>query len=63
MGGRPSGRPPHPNATWRFSLQSVAQWIAVERKDFALGVRVEHPQFIVNEMRYHTRERGALQEV
>jgi uncharacterized FAD-dependent dehydrogenase len=36
-----------------------AQGIALERKDFALGVRVEHPQAIVDEMRYRTRERGA----
>ncbi len=37
----------------------AAQEIAIERKDFALGVRVEHPQAIVDEMRYRTRERGA----
>ena len=37
----------------------AAQGIAIERKDFALGVRVEHPQAIVDEMRYRTRERGA----
>jgi uncharacterized protein len=37
----------------------AAQQIAIERKDFALGVRVEHPQAIVDEARYHTRDRGA----
>jgi len=37
----------------------AAQDILIERKDFALGVRVEHPQEIVDEMRYRTRERGA----
>lgn len=37
----------------------AAQGIAIERKDFALGVRVEHPQSIVDEMRYHTKDRGA----
>ena len=37
----------------------AAQGIAIERKDFALGVRVEHPQTIVDEMRYRTKERGA----
>jgi uncharacterized FAD-dependent dehydrogenase len=36
----------------------AAQKIAIERKDFALGIRVEHPQLIVDEMRYRTRERG-----
>jgi uncharacterized FAD-dependent dehydrogenase len=36
----------------------AAREIAIERKDFALGVRVEHPQAIVDEMRYRTRERG-----
>ena len=37
----------------------AAQKIEIERKDFAVGVRVEHPQAIVDEMRYRTRERGA----
>jgi uncharacterized FAD-dependent dehydrogenase len=36
----------------------AAQHIAIERKDFALGVRVEHPQAIVDEVRYHTKDRG-----
>jgi hypothetical protein len=35
----------------------VAQDIAVERKDFALGVRVEHPQTVIDELRYHTKVR------
>ena len=34
------------------------QGIAIERKDFALGVRVEHAQTIVDEARYHTKARG-----
>ena len=37
----------------------AAQGIAIERKDFALGVRIEHPQAFVDEMRYRTKERGA----
>jgi uncharacterized FAD-dependent dehydrogenase len=37
----------------------AAQGIAIERKDFAIGVRVEHPQAIIDEMRYRTRDRGA----
>ena len=37
----------------------AAQGIAIERKDFALGVRVEHPQTMVDELRYRTKERGA----
>ena len=36
----------------------AAQGIAIERKDFAIGVRVEHPQAFVDEMRYRTKERG-----
>lgn len=36
----------------------AAQKIAIERKDFALGVRVEHPQTIVDEARYHSKDRG-----
>ena len=41
-----------------FEMLAV-QGIAIERKDFALGVRVEHPQTMVDEARYHTRDRGA----
>ena len=37
-----------------------AQGIAIERKDFALGVRVEHPQTMVDQARYHTKDRGAF---
>ncbi len=33
------------------------QGIAIERKDFALGVRVEHPQSIVDRFRYHSELR------
>ena len=31
----------------------VAKGLLVERKDFALGVRVEHPQAIIDRIRYH----------
>ena len=31
--------------------------IAIVRKDFALGVRVEHPQAIIDEIRYHAKVR------
>jgi len=31
--------------------------IAIERKDFALGVRVEHPQAVIDELRYHSKVR------
>ena len=31
--------------------------VLLERKDFALGVRIEHPQSIIDEVRYHTAER------
>ncbi len=31
--------------------------IAIERKDFALGVRIEHPQSIIDDVRYHTPAR------
>ncbi len=33
------------------------QSVAIERKDFALGVRVEHAQSIVDQMRYHAKVR------
>jgi uncharacterized protein len=36
----------------------VAANIRIERKDFALGVRVEHPQHVIDELRYHARERS-----
>lgn len=35
-----------------------AQGIAIERKDFALGVRVEHPQATIDRARYRLAERG-----
>ncbi len=35
-----------------FSLLAT-KGIAIERKDFALGVRVEHPQSIIDGIRYH----------
>ncbi len=31
--------------------------ILIERKDFAAGVRVEHPQKIINSIQYHTNEK------
>lgn len=34
-----------------------ARGIAIERKDFAMGVRLEHPQSIIDQMRYHSAER------
>ncbi len=37
----------------------ATQGIAIERKDFALGVRVEHAQTMVDQVRYHTKDRGA----
>lgn len=36
----------------------LASRVAIERKDFALGVRVEHPQSLVDAARYHTTDRG-----
>jgi len=30
--------------------------IRIEPKPFAMGVRIEHPQALINEMRYHTKE-------
>ncbi len=35
----------------------VARGIRVERKDFALGVRVEHPQALIDTIRYHKSPR------
>jgi uncharacterized protein len=32
--------------------------IRIERKDFALGVRIEHPQSVIDQIRYHSRDRG-----
>jgi len=32
--------------------------IAIEAKPFALGVRIEHPQSMIDEMQYHCAERG-----
>jgi len=34
------------------------QGIAIEAKPFAMGVRVEHPQKLVDRIQYHGRERG-----
>lgn len=33
--------------------------ISVEPKAFAMGVRVEHPQILIDRMQYHGKERGA----
>ena len=38
----------------------VARKIRVERKDFALGVRLEHPQHVIDELRYHAKVRDPL---
>ncbi|HZW39028.1 MAG TPA: FAD-binding protein [Ignavibacteriaceae bacterium] len=32
--------------------------IKIEPKPFAMGVRIEHPQEIINEIQYHTKERN-----
>ena len=37
-----------------------AKGILIERKDFAMGVRVEHPQSIIDAVRYHTSVRDPL---
>jgi len=34
--------------------------ILLERKDFAMGVRIEHPQKIINTIQYHTAEKDPL---
>ncbi len=34
-----------------------ARGVAIERKDFAMGVRLEHPQSIIDQMRYHSAVR------
>jgi len=35
-----------------------AQGVALEAKDFAMGVRVEHPQTLIDRIQYHGRDRG-----
>jgi uncharacterized FAD-dependent dehydrogenase len=40
-----------------FEMLSQQQ-IAIERKDFALGVRVEHPQTLIDQARYRMADRG-----
>lgn len=42
-----------------FQLLSEKK-ILIERKDFALGVRVEHPQAVIDEIRYHAKKRDPL---
>lgn len=32
--------------------------IKIESKDFAMGVRIEHPQALINEIQYHTKEKN-----
>jgi uncharacterized FAD-dependent dehydrogenase len=32
--------------------------IKLESKDFAMGVRIEHPQALINEIQYHTKEKN-----
>jgi uncharacterized FAD-dependent dehydrogenase len=34
--------------------------ILLERKDFAMGVRVEHPQKLINSIQYHSEEKDPL---
>ena len=34
--------------------------IAIERKDFAMGVRLEHPQSVIDGIRYHSLVRDPL---
>lgn len=34
--------------------------IKLESKDFAMGIRIEHPQALINEMQYHTKEKNEL---
>lgn len=34
--------------------------ILIERKDFAAGVRIEHPQSLINSIQYHTTEKDPL---
>lgn len=36
-----------------------AQGIALEPKGFAMGVRVEHPQALIDSIQYHCQERGS----
>jgi hypothetical protein len=42
-----------------FALLS-RKGITIERKDFALGVRIEHPQTIIDGLRYHSPVRDPL---
>ena len=32
--------------------------IKIEAKDFAMGVRIEHPQALINEIQYHSKEKN-----
>ncbi len=32
--------------------------VKIESKDFAMGVRIEHPQALINEIQYHTKEKN-----
>lgn len=38
----------------------VAKEISIEFKPFALGVRIEHPQLIIDQSQYKCKERGAI---
>ncbi|PIP79426.1 MAG: FAD-binding protein [Ignavibacteria bacterium CG22_combo_CG10-13_8_21_14_all_37_15] len=40
-----------------FSLLQ-AKNILLEQKSFAMGVRIEHPQALINEMQYHTKQKN-----
>lgn len=35
------------------------QGLLIEQKDFALGVRIEHPQQLIDSLQYHCTDRGA----
>ncbi len=37
----------------------LRQGVAIQRKDFALGVRIEHPQAVIDRIRYHCEVRDA----
>ena len=42
-----------------FELFDHSQWL-LEPKPFAIGVRVEHPQSLINEIQYHSRNHSPL---
>lgn len=42
-----------------FALLDKKQ-LKLEPKDFAMGVRIEHPQALINEIQYHTKEKHEM---